>query len=99
MGFFYAYDDLLGSREPEWLQGALNFLIGLFQMIGLAANIAKSKTILCQPEEIRLGIPEEALGRRSIGKVATYRERPRRKIQRPDCIVEMTEGSITANRQ
>ena len=31
LGVFYAEDGLLDSREPEWTQGALKLLIGLFQ--------------------------------------------------------------------
>ena len=27
---FYADDGLIGSRDPEWLQGGINILIGLF---------------------------------------------------------------------
>ena len=34
----YADDGILGSQYPEWIQGDLNVLIGLFQRIGLADN-------------------------------------------------------------
>lgn len=27
---FYAYDGMLGSTDPEWLQGAFNTLSGLY---------------------------------------------------------------------
>ena len=68
LGVFYTYDGLLRSRDPEWKQGALNFLIGLFRRIGLEANIAKSKTTTCQQQEIRLGMSEEVICWCSIGE-------------------------------
>ena len=36
LGVFYADYGIIGSREPECLQGALEVLIGLFRRIGLA---------------------------------------------------------------
>ena len=30
LGLFYADDDVVGSRDTVWLQGALNVLVGLF---------------------------------------------------------------------
>ena len=52
LGVFYMDYGILGSWEPEWLQGDLNFIIRLFQWISLAENISKSKTMTCHPEEI-----------------------------------------------
>ena len=90
LGIFYADDDLLVSREPEWIQGALNFPIGTFQQVGLAANVAKLKMMTCHPGEIRLGILEEAFGRSSAEEGATYQEWLRRKAPHPDCRVGIT---------
>ena len=64
---FNAYDGLLVSQEPEWLQGALNVLVRLFLRIGLPSNVAKLKAMMCQPGEIRSGISEETFGYRSTG--------------------------------
>ena len=41
LGVFYADYSLLGLRYPEWIQGYLKLLIGLFHKIGLMANLAK----------------------------------------------------------
>ena len=59
LGVFYEYDSLLGSREPEWTQGALKILIGMFWQIRLAANVAKLKTTMCQMGAIGPGMSEE----------------------------------------
>ena len=56
LGFFYAADGILGSRDPEWIQGALNILIGMFWCIMFAANIEMSKMMKCQTGYIRSGI-------------------------------------------
>ena len=56
LGVFYADDGLLLSQHPKWIQVALNILIGLFQKIGLATNVAKLKKMTCQPGSIRSGI-------------------------------------------
>ena len=77
LGFFCADDGLLGSWDPEWIQGAINVPIGIFWRIRLADNVAKSKKMKCQPVDIRSGILEEAFGRSSTGKGETYREQPR----------------------
>ena len=46
---FYADNCMVGSRNPDWLQHAMNFLVGLFSRYGLAANVAKSRTMIFQP--------------------------------------------------
>ena len=48
MGVLYADNGIIGLRRPEWLQGSLNVIIGLFCHICLMFNITKSKTITCQ---------------------------------------------------
>ena len=57
---FYADDDMIGSRDPEWLQGEINVHIGLFRRVILMTNIEKFKTMTCQPGEIFMGMSEEA---------------------------------------
>ena len=42
MGVFYDNDGMVGSRDSEWIQHLMNFLVGLFWQYGLAANVAKS---------------------------------------------------------
>ena len=48
LGVFYVNEGLLGLWDPEWMQGALNVLIGMLHWIGLVVNIDKSKTMTCQ---------------------------------------------------
>ena len=65
---------MVGSRYPEWLHGALNVLIGLFQRSRLVANVAKSKAMMCHPGEIWSVISEEAVGQQFTGRGETYIE-------------------------
>ena len=44
---FYSYDGMIGSRDPEWLQGVINVIIRLFIRVEFMANVAKSKTTTC----------------------------------------------------
>ena len=53
----------------------------------------------CQPGELRLGISEDAVGRRYKGVVASYREQPHRWIICPEYGVELTAGSMKAHRR
>ena len=45
LGVYYADYGMVASREPDYLQKFMNFRIGLFQKYGLAANVAKSRTM------------------------------------------------------
>jgi hypothetical protein len=40
---FFVDDGLVGSRDPIWLQGALNVLVKLFESIGLRTNPNKKE--------------------------------------------------------
>ena len=65
MGMFCADDVLFWSRDPEWIQGYPNGIIGLFRQYILVANITQFKAMMCPPEEIQSRISEEALIQKS----------------------------------
>ena len=58
---FYSDDGMVGLWDPEWIHGALNVLIGLFQRYGLVANVSNSKAMMCQLGSIWSGMLEEAV--------------------------------------
>ena len=39
---FYVGDGLTESTDPEWLQGAFNNLLGLFNRVGIKKNVGKT---------------------------------------------------------
>ena len=77
----------------------MNVLVGLFRRYGLAANVAKSCTMTCQPGILRLGISEEAKALKYTGLGDSYRVRLRRSIPCPECGVDLTTGSMTEYRR
>ena len=66
MGVFYEDNGMVGLRDPECLQGAINFLIGLFRRFNLIYNLEKSKTMTCDPGAIFTGVSEESFIWRSV---------------------------------
>ena len=67
IGVFYADDVIMGSQDPEWIQGAIDVLIGLFYRVGLMANVAKYNTMTFQLGAIHTGMSEEDFSCRSSG--------------------------------
>ena len=49
LGVFYAGNGMVGSRDSDFLQHAMNVLVGLFRRYGLVSNVSKSRTMTCQP--------------------------------------------------
>ena len=45
LGLLYSNYGVVGSRDPEWLQGELNVLISLFCRYGLVENVTKFKAM------------------------------------------------------
>ena len=58
----------------------MNVLIGLFWRYGLAASVAKYKTMTCKPGALRSGMSEEAKELKCTGVGSSYRERLRRRV-------------------
>ena len=75
MGVFYANNGMVSLRDPDWLQHAMNVLVGLFRRYFLAANVAKSHTIPCLPGLLRAGMSEEAMELKLTGVGYTFRVR------------------------
>jgi hypothetical protein len=49
---FFVDNGLVGSRDPIWLQSALDILVTLFEGIGLWTNPDKTKVMMCVPGNI-----------------------------------------------
>ena len=72
VGILYAGNGMFGSRERDWLQHAMNVLVGLFRMYGLVANIIKSCKMTCQPRSLQAGMLEEAMALKCTGVGDSY---------------------------
>ena len=64
---------MVGSHNPDWLLHTMNILFGLFRRYGLASNIAKSRTITCQPGALWEGMSEEVMALKCTGVGYSYR--------------------------
>ena len=80
---FYADDCMIGSKDLEWIQGAINIIIRLFRRVGLMANVEKYKTMTCHPGVICMEMPAEAFIWKSKGEGVTYQDHLRRCIPFP----------------
>ncbi len=57
---FYVDDGYLESRDPDFLQRALDIIVDLFAHIGLKTNSQKMQTMICTPGRIRIQLPEDS---------------------------------------
>ena len=48
-GIFYAYDGVVASTDPVWLQSAFDLLMGLLDRVGLRTNVRKTVEIVFRP--------------------------------------------------
>ena len=98
LGVLYAYDGMVVSQEPDWLQHSMNVLAGLFRRYGLAYNFVKSHTMTFQSGILRSGMSEKAKSLKCTGVGYSYRVRLRSCIPCPECWVNITAGSMTEHR-
>ena len=71
---FYADNGMVDSSDPQWLQGAFNTLVGLFDRVGLRKKAGKTVGKVCHPFQAAGNILEAAYGRRVAGEGPTYRD-------------------------
>ena len=67
LGVFYSNNVMVGSRNLDWIQHAMNVLVGLFRRYGLTANVANSCTMTCQPGALTAGMLEKAMELKCTG--------------------------------
>ena len=67
MEVFYADHGMIGLRDPEWLQGAINVFIRLLIRVSMMSNAEKSNTMTCQSGAIYTGMSETDISRGIIG--------------------------------
>ena len=46
---FYVDDGMVASTDPGWLQSAFDTLTGIFDRVGLRANVHKTVGMVCRP--------------------------------------------------
>jgi hypothetical protein len=63
----YIDNGLLASNQPDILQGGTNYLVDLFERVGLIANISKTKSMTCEPRPGHGPISDHASKHRMMG--------------------------------
>jgi hypothetical protein len=96
---FYADDGEVSSRDPAWLQGAIDVLAELFGRVGLKTNTDKTEVMICHPGHISTRVSDEAYGRRLGHGGLTFRERSRQKVTCPTCHVGLAQNSLRRHMQ
>ncbi len=92
---FFVDDGLVGSRDPIWLQSALNVLVTLFESIGLRTNPNKTKVMTCVSGKIRQAHTTEAYHTQQYGPV-----NPTAKHHRVECDIcgmSLVAGSLQSH--
>ena len=56
---FYVDDGYIASRDPDFLQRALNMLVEIFQRTGLETNIKKTQAMVCTPGMIWVQLSQD----------------------------------------
>jgi hypothetical protein len=82
---FYADDGIIASYQPELAQDSLDYLVELFQRMGLNTNTSKTKSFTCSPRLAKGHITIQAYTRRMDGDGPTHRDRQRRRSEFPVC--------------
>ena len=77
---FYVDDAYLASRDPDFLQRALDVLVDLFTWVGLETNVKKTQTMICTPGRICTQLPMASYQRMKRGLV-TAEEWDSRRVQ------------------
>jgi hypothetical protein len=95
----YVDDDLLASNQPEILQGDTDYLVDLFERVGLNANTSKTKSMTCEPRPEQGPICDHAYKRRMTGYGFSYKTRQRRKVTCPTCDKEMDTGYLSIHQR
>ena len=97
--YFYADGGLVVSTQTEKLQRLFDVLTDLFDQVGLQMIVQKTVSISCWPYHAPVGMLEVAYARWTPGVVPKYRERQRRRVQCPECGLELAVNSLPAHLQ
>ena len=97
--YFYAEDGLVAPTQPERLNREFDVLTSLFYRVGLRTNTSKTVDMVCQLCHAPCGMSEEAYAQRTKWKGPTFWDRHRRRMECPECGVEVTAGFLLTHCQ
>ncbi len=93
---FYVDDVYLATRDPNFLQVALNSLVSLFERVGLETNVKKMKTMICPPDQIPTQLSTDSYYCRRHGYGTHTREQwGTRMVECRQCQITMNASSLS----
>jgi hypothetical protein len=66
---FYVDDGYIASRDPDFLQRALDMLVDIFRRTGLETNTAKTQAMVCTLGKIRVQLSTDSYRLMREGRV------------------------------
>ena len=78
--FFYAYNVLVASIYPGWLQYEFDSLKGLFGQVGIFTNVQKNVGMVCNPFRSAWVQADEAYTRSMTGEGLSFKDRQREQV-------------------
>ena len=96
--YFYSDDGLVALTQPKGLHRAFNVLNRLFNRVGLRTHMEKTVVIVFQPCHAP-GRMLEDYERRTTGKGPMFQEHQRRRVEFPECGVEVAAGALLTHFQ
>jgi hypothetical protein len=94
---FYVDDACLASRDPDFLQVALNSLVSLFKHVGLETNIKKTQTMICTPSQITTQLSTDSYRRRHGYGTHTRERWDVRTVECRQCQAKMNASSLSCH--
>ena len=85
---------MVASSDPQWIQGAFNTPVELFDRAGLQKNVGKTVSMVCHPCQAAVNLSITAYGRRVTGEVPTYRERLKGQVACGECGEMLAAGYL-----
>ena len=97
VALFYAYDGMVASSGPRWLQVAFNTLVGLFDRVILQKLFGKTVSMVSHPCQAAGNLSEAVYRRTVTGEGPTYRERLKVQVACGACGEFLAAGSLTSH--
>ena len=93
VALFFVDDAFIASRNPAFLQRAMDVLVKLFDRVGLRTNVQKTKAVTFVPGKIRTRLSTEAYTRSQVG-LQSRADWERRRVECDRCGVELSAASL-----
>ncbi len=92
---FYVDDTYIATRDPNFLQVALNSLVSLFECVGLETNIKKMQAMICTPGRISTQLSTDSYHHRHGYGIQTRAQWDARKVKCRQCQAIANASSLS----